>query len=225
VTRPGLTLIAALLDRSGSMQPLRGDVEGGFDAFVADQRAQPGEVLMTLARFDDRYETVFANRPIAEVPPLELAPRGRTALLDGIGRLVTEVGAALAAMPEDERPSKVIVMVMTDGMENSSREWTGEAVRALIAQQEREYSWEFLFLGADMDAVSVGGRMGFAADRSLTWDSSAGGVAGAYVAAAGYATRSRATPGSAAAFTAEERARAGGAGDAGPDPAATAGPA
>lgn len=205
MTRPGLTLIAALLDRSGSMHTLRGDIEGGFDAFVAEQRRQPGDVLVTLAQFDNVYETVYASRPIADVPPLQLVPRGSTALLDGIGRLVTDVGATLAAMPEDERPSKVIVMVMTDGMENASREWTGDAVRTLIGTQERDYAWEFLFLGANMDAVTVGGSLGFAADRSLTWGPTTGGVAGAYAAATAYASRSRAAPGAVAGFSDAER--------------------
>lgn len=194
MTKPGLTLVAALLDRSGSMQSIRSDTEGGFDAYIAEQRRQPGEVLVTLAQFDDRYETVYASRPIAQVPALVLAPRGMTALLDGIGRLVTDVGAGLAAQAEAERPSKVIVMVMTDGHENSSREWTAEGVRALIAQQEKEFSWEFLFLGANIDAVSVGGNLGFSPDRALTYGASAAGVQGAYAAAASYTSRSRSAP-------------------------------
>lgn len=208
MTKPGLTLVAALLDRSGSMQPLRADTEGGFDAFIAAQRALPGEAVVTLAQFDDRYEVVYTERPIAAVPPLELLPRGLTALLDGIGRLVNGVGERLAARPEDERPSKVIVIVMTDGHENASREWSGDAVRSLIAQQEREYGWEFLFLGANIDAVRVGGDLGFAADRSLTYGATAGGVAGAYAAASAYTTRSRQAPGPVAGFSDDERTAA-----------------
>lgn len=199
MTQPGLTLIAALLDRSGSMQSIRSDTEGGFDAFIRSQREEPGEVLVTLAQFDDRYETVYAGRPLADVPALVLEPRGMTALLDGIGRLVTEVGTELAARPEPRRPSKVIVMVMTDGAENASREWTTTGVRALITQQERDYAWEFLFLGANIDAVGVGGALGFAADRSLTYGASPAGVQGAYAAAASYASRSRVAPGDAPA--------------------------
>ncbi|WP_232660471.1 vWA domain-containing protein [Pseudonocardia sp. TRM90224] len=198
MTKQGLTLIAALLDRSGSMQSLRSDTEGGFDAFVADQRAVPGEVQVTLAQFDDHYEVVYSRRPIAEVPPLQLHPRGTTALLDAIGKLVTDVGSELAALAEQDRPEKVIVIVMTDGHENSSREWTPEAVRSIIAQQEQVYSWEFLFLGANIDAVTVGSHLGFSAERSLTYGASSRGVGGAYRAASAYTSRSRtARPGAA----------------------------
>ncbi|MEJ3656812.1 vWA domain-containing protein [Actinomycetes bacterium KLBMP 9759] len=208
MTKRGLTLIAALLDRSGSMHGLRSDTEGGFDAFVADQRAVPGEVQVTLAQFDDRYEVVYSRRAIAEVPPLQLHPRGTTALLDAIGKLVTDVGRDLAALAEEERPEKVIVIVMTDGHENASSEWTPEAVRSIIAQQEQVYSWEFLFLGANIDAVTVGSHLGFSHERSLTYSASSSGVGGAYRAASGYTRRSRtARPGAArpAGFEQSER--------------------
>jgi hypothetical protein len=191
VPRPGCALIAAPLDRSGSMQSIRTDTEGGFNAFIETQRKEPGDVHVTLAQFDDRYDLVYAGKPIADVPPLVLEPRGMTALLDGIGKLVTDVGAELAARPEDERPEKVIVMVLTDGHENASREWRIDGIRSLIKQQEDTYSWEFLFFGADMDAVSVGRSMGFAADRSLSYGASAQGVGGAYAAAASYTSRAR----------------------------------
>ncbi|MFC4949502.1 vWA domain-containing protein [Pseudonocardia sp. GCM10023141] len=206
MTKPGRTLIAALLDRSGSMQSIRTDTEGGFDAFVEAQRAEPGEVLVTLAQFDDRYDAVYSERPVADVPALQLEPRGTTALLDAIGRLVTDVGAELAARPEPERPSKVIVMVMTDGHENASTEWTPAAIRALITQQEQTYGWEFLFLGANIDAVTVGQHLGFDAARSLTYGASGPGVRGAYHAVAAYASRSMAAPGApAAGFSDAER--------------------
>lgn len=211
MTQPGLTLIAALLDRSGSMQTIRTDTEGGFDAYIAAQRGEPGDAVVTLAQFDDRYDLVYSGKPIADVSPLVLEPRGMTALLDGIGRLVTDIGAELAARPEDERPSKVIVMVLTDGHENSSREWTPAGIRDLIRQQEQVYSWEFLFLGANIDAVTVGQSLGFAADRSLTYGASKAGVEGAIRAAAAYTSRARsAAPGAAVAgFSDEERQAAG----------------
>ncbi len=202
------TLIAALLDRSGSMQAIADDTRGGFDAYIAQERGQPGTTLVTLAQFDDRYELVYSDRPIADVPALTLEPRGNTALLDAIGRFVTEVGAGLAALPEDQRPGDVTVLVMTDGMENASREWSYEAVRDLISQQETQYSWDFVFLGANMDAVQVGARMGFAAAKSLTYDADADGVGGAWVAVAGYSSRKRAragAPAASVAFTEAER--------------------
>ena len=204
------TLIAVLLDRSGSMESIKTDTEGGFNAFMGEQRAQPGEARVTLAQFDTEYDVVYANRPIADVPPLALQPRGATALLDGIGRLVTDVGAELAAQADAERPGHVIVVVMTDGYENSSVEWTLDAVRAAIERQERDYSWDFVFLGANIDAVAVGRGMGFAADKSLTYAASDGGVASAMASTTSYVSRKRAAPVAAtvAGFSDEDRAGA-----------------
>lgn len=191
---PQRTLIAVLLDRSGSMESIKSDAEGGFNAFIAEQAAHPGEAKVTLAQFDTEYEVVYADRPIADVPPLELQPRGMTALFDGVGRLITDVGAELAALSESERPGHVIVVVMTDGHENASVEWTHEAVSAAIRRQERNYSWDFLFLAANMDAVAVGQRLGFAADKSLTYAASSGGVASAMASTTAYVSRKRSAP-------------------------------
>lgn len=191
MTNPHVSLIAALLDRSGSMQAIADDTRGGFDAHIAAQRGEPGTTRVTLAQFDNRYEIVYQNRDIADVPPLTLEPRGGTALLDAIGRFVTEVGAGLSALPEDERPGEVTVLVMTDGFENASTEWTGQAIRDLIAHQETVYSWDFVFLAANMDAVEVGERLGFAGGKSLTFDASPEGVAGAWDAITDYSARKR----------------------------------
>ena len=199
MTNAQRTLIAVLLDRSGSMQSIRSDTEGGFDAFIGEQRQQPGEATVTLAQFDTEYEVVYANRPIADVPPLDLQPRGGTALYDGVGRLITDVGIELEALPEAERPGHVVVVVMTDGHENSSVEWTHEAISSAIRRQEREYSWYFVFLGANMDAVAVGARMGFAVERTMTYAASDVGVASAMASTTGYVSRQRrSAPGAAA---------------------------
>ena len=169
MTDPNLTHLYFLLDRSGSMQSIRTDTEGGFDAFMAEQRTQPGSCRVTLAQFDDRYEEVYRDVPVADVPPLSLQPRGTTALLDSVGRLVGDAGARLAALPEHERPGVVIVGIMTDGLENASRELTHAQVKAMVQRQTHEFSWQFLYLGADQDAIEVGTSLGVAADRSLTY--------------------------------------------------------
>jgi hypothetical protein len=169
MTNPNLTHLYFLLDRSGSMQSIKDDTEGGFDAFIAEQRTQTGECRVTLAQFDNEYEEVFRDLPIAEVPPLRLMPRGSTALLDSIGRLVTTAGERLAALPEDRRPGVVIVGIMTDGHENASQEWHHPAVKKLIEQQTRDYGWQFLYLGADQDAIEVGASIGVAAGRAMTY--------------------------------------------------------
>ncbi len=185
------TLIAALLDRSGSMHAIADDMRGGFDAFIEKQKAPTGTTLVTLAQFDDEYDLVYRDTAVEAVPPLTLEPRSRTALLDAIGRFVTEVGAGLSALPEDDRPGEVTVLVMTDGLENASTEWTVEGVRTLIAQQEKVYAWDFVFLGANMDAVEVGRTLGFAPGKSLTYDAEGDAVHGAWAAVSTYTARKR----------------------------------
>lgn len=194
MTDPNRTLLAVLLDRSGSMASIKDDTEGGFNTFVDKQRLPGKSVGVTLAQFDTEYDVVYANRPIAEVPPLDLQPRGMTALYDAIGRLITDVGSELAASPESERPGAVTVVVLTDGHENSSQEWTHSAVKAAIKRQEQEYAWDFLFLGANMDAVAVGTSMGFADNKSITYSPSAAGVEGVFAAAASYNVRKMSAP-------------------------------
>ena len=169
MTNPKKTLIAALLDRSGSIASIREDISGAYDSFVADQRKVPGECLFTLAQFDTHYDEVYTDVPVAEVPPLNLVPRGMTALFDATGKLITSVGERLAALPEEERPGTVIVVIMTDGLENASREWTADSVKSLIEQQKEQYGWEFVYLGADQDAIKVASGMGIRGDSAMTY--------------------------------------------------------
>jgi hypothetical protein len=169
MTRSDLTHLYFLLDRSGSMQSIKSDIEGGFAAFLEEQRRGVGECRATLAQFDDVYEVVYADRPVADVPELVLAPRNMTALHDAMGRLITDAGASLARLPESERPGTVIVAIMTDGLENASKEWTGAAIKRLVEQQSRDYSWQFLYMGADQDAVEVGAALGIDRDHAVTY--------------------------------------------------------
>lgn len=218
MTDPTLTHLYFLLDRSGSMQSIRSDTEGGYDAFIAEQRHSEGTCLVTLAQFDDTYEVCYTDLPVEQVPPLQLMPRGMTALLDSIGRLVTEAGARLAALPEPERPATVVVGIMTDGLENASREWTHPAVKALVEQQSTGYGWQFLYLGADQDAIEVGASLGVRPERAMTY--SRGNVREAMAATsanvAGYREQvasGRPVADAALDFTAEQRRRAQRAGD------------
>ena len=211
MTRSDLTQIYVLLDRSGSMQSIKDDIVGGFDAFVAEQRAATGECRMTLARFDNEYELVFADLPVDQVGPLRLDPRGTTALLDSMGRLVVDAGARLAALPEHQRPGTVVVAVMTDGLENASREWTHASIKALVDQQTRDYGWQFLYMGADQDAVEVGQGLGIAADHAMTWSrGSAKAAMGATSAMVADLRRARVANPAAGmrAYTEQERAEA-----------------
>ncbi len=211
MTDPQLSLVAALLDRSGSMQSIADDTRGGFDAYIAKERENDGRIVVTLAQFDDQYDLVYSAMPIDSVPPLVLEPRSMTALYDAIGKLITDVGSDLAAKPEHERPHSVTVLVMTDGHENASREWTHEAVRALITQQETQYDWDFVFLGSNIDAVAVGTGLGFARDKSLTYAPTSDGVSAAFGSVAGYRGRKsrRSSVGTrVAGFSDEDRRRA-----------------
>lgn len=167
--RQNLTLIAFLLDRSGSMQSIKSDVVGGFDAFLAEQRAVDGDCRVTLAQFDDEYEVVYRALPIGDVPPLALNPRNTTALLDSMGKLITDTAAEIAALSDDDKPGSVVIAIMTDGLENASHEWSRPAIKALVEQQTNEFGWEFLYMGAAQDAVEVGKDLGVKAEQAVTY--------------------------------------------------------
>ena len=170
MTNPNYTHIAVLLDRSGSMQSIKSDTEGGFDAFIDGQRQNPGRCDVTLAQFDNEYEEVYIAKPIAEVPPLSMDPRGTTALLDGIGRLIITTGKRLAALPEAERPGAVIVVILTDGQENASKEFDIATIKKMITEQTNTYSWSFVYLGANQDAIDVAAGLGVAKGDAITYD-------------------------------------------------------
>lgn len=162
MTKPNSTEIIFILDRSGSMESIKSDMIGGFAEFIRQQRAIPGECAVTLTQFDVEYEVVYAGKPIVDVPPLVLAPRGGTALLDAIGRTVQSTGERLAGMREEDRPSKVIVVIITDGEENSSVEYKEGRVHDMIRHQREAYQWDFVFLGADESAITVAKSIGIA---------------------------------------------------------------
>lgn len=143
------------------MEDCKKATETGFDELINQQRGEPGEAVVTLSQFDNLYENVYANVPIADVGPLNLLPRNTTAMLDAIGRFVTEIGEHLASLDEADRPGTVICLIMTDGYENASREWTWDTVKALITQQREKYNWKFLFLGANIDAVDTAAGSGY----------------------------------------------------------------
>jgi hypothetical protein len=203
MTNPDLTLIAALLDRSGSMKMIKTDTEGGFNAFIEEQAKLPGNVDVTLAQFDTEFDWVYRNVPVAEVPPLRLEPRGSTALLDSIGKLVTNIGAELATRPARLRPGLVIVVITTDGHENASAEWTVKRVRRLITQQQDVYKWRFIFLGANINAVDTGASYGIPTASSLDYTADSMGTHAVYAAASASVSNMRG--GGDGAFSTETR--------------------
>lgn len=186
------TDITFILDRSGSMSSLASDVVGGFETFVKDQRNAGENAALTLVQFDDQYEVVFANRPIMDAPTtIQFAPRGSTALLDAIGRTINDVGARLSKTPENDRPNKVLFIVMTDGYENASREFTNVKVKELVEHQKTKYQWDFVFLGANMDSFSVGGSMGVSSFGTVNFVATSAGVRSGLQAASYYTSSAR----------------------------------
>jgi hypothetical protein len=148
---------------------IREDAEGAINSFVEDQKKEPGRCTLRLAQFDDSYEDVFKSSDIQTVKKYILVPRGMTALTDGIGKVVSDFGAELAALPEDERPGNVVVVIVTDGGENSSREYTIERVNEIITEQQDKYNWKFLFLAAGQDAIATGAGYGLGAASTITY--------------------------------------------------------
>ena len=201
MTNTELSLIAVLVDRSGSMAQCRDDMEGGLNTFVESQAGEPGDAEITLAQFDTKYELVWPLCPINDAPKYTLVPRGCTARLDAMGRFITEVGEELAKRDEADRPGRVIVCIVTDGYENSSVDWTRGRVKELVEQQARQWGWEFVFLGADMDAVQEGATVGIPHKSSLTFDK--GNARDVYSRASNYVSKLRA--GADAAFSDDDR--------------------
>ena len=173
-----LTEIAFILDRSGSMQQLVPQTLEGFNQFLRDQQALPGQARLTLVLFDDQYEVTVDAVPVAEVVPLDeqtYTTRGCTALLDAIGRTIDDLGHRLSDTQEADRPGKVIVAILTDGLENASRRYTLADINQRITHQRENYAWEFLFLGANQDAIATAVRMGIQAHNSATYAADAAG--------------------------------------------------
>ena len=187
--RTDLTDITLVVDRSGSMSAIRSDAEGGVNEFIRTQAEEPGEALLTLVQFDTEYDFVHRGAPIAEVPAYKLKPRGATALLDAVGRAINETGSRLAAMNEGDRPGLVIFVIMTDGLENSSVEFTKDRIKEMIQHQQDHYQWQFTFLGANQDAFAEAGAMGIHAAGAANYR--ADKVAGAYRATSSKVARMR----------------------------------
>lgn len=206
MTNPNKTAIAVLMDRSGSMSLIRSDAEGAINAFIEDQRKLDGECTVRLSQFDTTYEDVYKSTDINSVPEYRLHPRGSTALTDGIGKLVVDFGEELAALDEHDRPGTVIVVIVTDGQENASVEYTADAVKALIEEQKEKYNWDFVFLAAGQDAISTGAGYGFSAGQSLTFD--ANNITDTVAMASTYASYTRSAGVGSYEFTDEDRAEA-----------------
>ena len=170
--KKGMTEMVFVIDRSGSMTGLEDDTIGGFNSTIKKQKEEEGEAKVTTILFDNRYEVLhdrFDLDQIGEMTSDEYYTRGTTALLDALGRAIRKTVNVQRHMPEEERAENVVFVVITDGYENSSREFSYRDIRHMVKKEQEKYGWEFLFLGANIDAVAEGGRMGFRADRSVRY--------------------------------------------------------
>ena len=178
MTNPKYTDITIVLDRSGSMLDLWSDVLNGINSFVEDQSHLDGKVVLSLVTFDTEYDVIWNALNIQDVPKLtnkDIFPRGSTALLDAVGKRITDTGIRLAALSEDNRPNNVLFIVFTDGHENASREYTADQIRELIEQQTNTYKWTFSYLGSKHDAWNTAKTYGFQRSGTITAQASAVG--------------------------------------------------
>ena len=179
--------ITIVLDRSGSMNSLVGDVIGGYKTFIEKQKAVGDNAAVTLVQFDDQYEKVFTGVPIKNVSAdLAFNPRGMTALLDAMGRTIDATGERLRNLPESQRPDKVIFVVITDGEENASREYRIERLRELVTRQQNQYNWQFIFLGANIDSFATGASLGISSFTTSNYVGTGVGIRSALYAAGTY---------------------------------------
>lgn len=183
MTKENFTAIAVIADASSSMYPLAKETITNFNNFLNEQKENPAEAVFSLCVFSSKHNLVHDFVPLHSVEELTdqtYSCGGWTALLDAMGTTIDTLGTKLASMSEEERPSKVIVLVITDGEENASRRFTLDEIKAKVTHQREVYSWEFVFIGANIDAISTGTSMGFSAQNSVAYTPSAAGTGQLY---------------------------------------------
>ena len=165
--KKNLTEIVFILDRSGSMAGLEGDTIGGFNSMIRKQREEPGEAYVSTILFDSECQVLHDRLPLERIPEMtrkDYYVRGCTALLDAVGGAIHHIGNIHKYAREEDRPERTLFVITTDGMENASRRYTYEKVKTMIAREKEKYGWEFLFLGANIDAAREAARFGIDAD-------------------------------------------------------------
>ena len=178
--KKNLTEIVFILDRSGSMAGLEADTIGGFNSLIEKQRREPGEALISTVLFDHVSEVIHDRLPLEQVPPMtrkECYVRGCTALLDAVGGAVHHIGNVHRYAREEDRPERTLFVITTDGMENASRRFSYDQVRRMIEEKKEARNWEFLFLGANIDAAREAARFGICEDRAVDYRCDAAGTA------------------------------------------------
>lgn len=179
------THITIILDRTGSMESIRDDTIGGFNAFLHEQQDTPGTATLTLVQFDSQnpYEVICKFRPIAEVPELDrqtYVPRAATPLFDAVGRGINALDLQLSRLTNENIPARVVFVIVTDGKENASCEFRREQIEKMIAEKQEQSDWQFVFLSADLAAIREAESVGFMRKKSLTFDKNSAGTSQAW---------------------------------------------
>lgn len=172
--KKGLTELVFILDKSGSMHGLEKDTIGGYNSMLAKQKTVEGEAFITTVLFDSGYELLhdrISSKAVGPISERDYQAGGSTALLDALGRTIHKIASAQKHTAKAYRAEKVLFVIITDGEENASRAYSAATVRALVERQKSKYGWEFLFLGANIDAVETAGRFGIAPDRAQRYHS------------------------------------------------------
>lgn len=209
--RENLTHIVFILDRSGSMTAIEHATIEGFNRFLATHKDAPGAATVTLIQFDNQYEVNYQMCDIQQVPLLTSStfqPRGRTAYYDALGRAINETGQQLAAMAEADRPSKVLVVILTDGQENASTEFTESQIGAMREHQAEVYSWEFVYIGANQDAIATAAAIGIQPDMAMNFAATNVGTQNAFNSVANATMSFRSAPDGKVSFSVEDRKNA-----------------
>ncbi len=183
--KKNLTELVFILDRSGSMSGLEGDTIGGFNAMIEKQKGEPGEALVSTVLFDNESVVIHDRVDIQKIEPMtrkEYYVRGCTALLDAVGGAIHHIGNVHKYAREEDHPEKTLFVITTDGMENASRKYSYDRVKMMIQRQQEKYGWEFIFLGANIDAAKEAARFGISEDRAVNYHADSTGTAVIYEA-------------------------------------------
>ncbi len=178
--KKGLTEIVFILDRSGSMSGLENDTIGGFNSMISKQKDEEGEALISTVLFDNETEVIHDRLPLDKIAPLtgkEYYVRGSTALLDAVGEAIHHISGIHKYAREEDVPEKTLFIITTDGMENSSRKYSYDKVKKMVEKKKEKNHWEFIFLGANIDAVSVANKFGVDRSRAVTYECDGAGTA------------------------------------------------
>ena len=195
--KTNLTELVFILDRSGSMGGLESDTIGGFNSMLSKQQTEPGDCRITTILFDNEYEVLHDRIDINAVSSItgkDYFVRGQTALLDAVGKTINKIRTVQKNTSQDYRAEKVLFVITTDGMENASREFNYVKIKSMIEHQKEKYNWEFIFLGANIDAIDVANRFGIAQNRTQNFHNDSEGIALNYMTVSETVANFRAAP-------------------------------